>query len=152
MAEQRAGLVHAAFGHQPADARAADDELLVAHRIDLLGAEAVALPERPQQREVAAAVVAEQEVGADPDLRHAQPVDEHGAHERLRVPLRQLAREADDRHAVDAGACRAPRAAAPWSSAAAAPCRAGRRAADADRRSSPSACRRARRRRASRAR
>ena len=50
MAEQRARFVHAALGDQPPDARAADDEVLVAHRIDLVGAEPVALAERAQQR------------------------------------------------------------------------------------------------------
>ena len=129
MAEQRAGLVHAALANQPPDARAADDELLVAHRVDLLGAEAVARAERSQQREVARALAAEEEVRADPDLGHVQPVDEHRAHERLRIPLRQLVREADDGRALDAGVRRSPRAAAPWSSGAAAPCRAARRAA-----------------------
>ena len=49
MAEQRGGLVHASLRHQAADAGAADDELLVADRIDLLGAKAVALAERPQR-------------------------------------------------------------------------------------------------------
>ena len=46
VAEQRARLVDAALGDQPADARAADDEVLVADRVDLLGAEAVARAER----------------------------------------------------------------------------------------------------------
>ena len=77
MAEQRARLVDAALGHQPADARARDDEILVADRIDLLGAEAVLRAERAQQREVAGAIAAEQEVGADPHFGDAQPVDEH---------------------------------------------------------------------------
>ena len=99
MAEQRARFVHAALGHQPADARAADDEVLVAYRIDLVGPEPVALPERAQQAEVAAAAVAEQEVRADPHFRDPQPVDEHRPHERLGVPLRQLVREPHDRHA-----------------------------------------------------
>ena len=79
MAEQRAGFVDAAFGDQAADARARDDEVLVADRIDLLGAEAVLRAERPQQREVAGAIAAEQEVGADPHFGHAQPVDEHAS-------------------------------------------------------------------------
>ena len=42
--EERARLVDPALGDQPADARAADDEIVVAHRIDLLDAEAVARP------------------------------------------------------------------------------------------------------------
>ena len=136
MPEQRPGLVHAAFADQPADARAADDELLVAHRVDLLGAEPVPRTERPQQREVAGPVAAEQEVRADPDLGHVQPFDEHRPHERLGVPLRQLVREPHDGHALDAGARQSPRAAAPSSSGAAAPCRDAPRAAGADRRSS----------------
>ena len=45
MPEQRARLVDAPFGDQPPDARAADDEVLVADRVDLLGAEAVARAE-----------------------------------------------------------------------------------------------------------
>ena len=49
-AETRARLVDAAFRDQPADARAADDEILVADRIDLLGAEAVAGAERAQDK------------------------------------------------------------------------------------------------------
>ena len=92
-----------AFGDQPADARAADDEVLVAHRIDLIGAKPVALPQRAQQAEVAAAAVAEQEVRADPHFRDTQPVDEHRAHERLGIPLRQLVREPHDRHARNPG-------------------------------------------------
>ena len=91
VAEQRARLVHAPLADQPPDPRAADDEVLVADRIDLLGVEAVAAAERAQQREVAGAVVAEQKIGADPDLGDVQPVDEHGAHERFRIPPRQLA-------------------------------------------------------------
>ena len=42
MAEQRAGFVDTALAHQPADAGAADHEVLVADRIDLLGLEPVA--------------------------------------------------------------------------------------------------------------
>ena len=54
---------------------------------NLVGAKAVALTERTQQRKVAAAIVAEKEVGADPYFRHVQPIHEHGAHERFRLPL-----------------------------------------------------------------
>ena len=103
VAEQRARLVHAAVGDQAPQAGAADDELLVAHRIDLLGLEPVAGAERPQQREVAAAVPAEQEVGADADLRHLQPFDEHRPDEPLRIPLRELRREAHDGGGIHAG-------------------------------------------------
>src|SRR5262249_23664366 len=88
---------------ETADARAADDEVLVADRVDFLGLEAVPRAERSQQREIARAIVAEQKVRADPDLRHTEPLDEHPPYERLRVPLRQLVREADDRRALDAG-------------------------------------------------
>src|SRR3954451_4615477 len=99
--DHRARLVDAAFADQPADPRAADHEILVADRIDLLGLEAVAAAERAQQREVAGAVVAEQKIRADPDFRDAQPLDEHGADEALRIPARQLWREADDGGALD---------------------------------------------------
>ena len=50
MAEQRAGLVHAPFADQAPDPRAADDEVLVADRIDLLGLEPVAGAERAAAR------------------------------------------------------------------------------------------------------
>ena len=91
MPEQRAGLVHPALADQPPHARAADDEVLVADRVDLLGAEAVARAEAAQHGEGAGAIVAEQEVGADPHLDDVQPLDQHGAHERLGIPVRQLA-------------------------------------------------------------
>ena len=104
MAEQRAGLVDAPFAHQPADARAGDDEILVADRIDLFGAEAVLRAERPQQREVAAAIAAEQEIGANPHLGDAQPLHQHAAHEVIGLPLRHLAGEADHRRALHTGA------------------------------------------------
>ncbi|HEV3485125.1 MAG TPA: adenylyltransferase/cytidyltransferase family protein, partial [Vicinamibacterales bacterium] len=42
--------------------------------------------------------------GHDPDLDHVQPFDEHRAHERLRIPLRQFRCEADYRDALHAGA------------------------------------------------
>ena len=103
MAEQRARLIHAGLGDQPADAGAADDEVLVAHRIDLIGPEPVSLPQRAQQAEVAAAAVTEQKVRADPHFRDAQPLREHRAHERLGVPLRQLVGEPHHRHARDPG-------------------------------------------------
>ena len=103
MAEQRAGLVDAALGDQPANPRAGDDEVLVADRIDLLGPEAVLRAQRAQQREVAGPLASEEKVRADPDLGDAQPVDQHRPDERLGLPLRQLVREADDGRAVDAG-------------------------------------------------
>ena len=103
MPEQRPRLVDAALAEQPPNPRAADDEVLVADRIDLLGVEPVARAERPQQREIAGAIVAEQKVGADPDLGDAQPVHQHRLHERFRIPSRQLQREAHDRRALDAG-------------------------------------------------
>ena len=115
MAEQRARFVDAALADQPPDPRAADDELAVADGVDLLGAKPVSRAERAQQREVAGAVAPEEEIRADPHLRDVQPLDEHRAHERLRVPLRQLVREPHDRRAVDARRRRSPRAAAPWS-------------------------------------
>ena len=89
--EQAARLVDAALGDEPPDAGAADHEILVADRVDLLGSEPVTRAEAAQHRERAGTFVAEQEVGADPDLRHVQPFDEHGPHERLRLPERQLA-------------------------------------------------------------
>ena len=104
MTEQRARLVDPAFGDQPADARAADDEVLVADRIDFLGAESVARAQAAQQREVAGAIVAEQKIRAHPHLRDVQPLDEHRAHERFRIPSRQLRCESDDGDAVHAAA------------------------------------------------
>ena len=101
--EQRAGFVDASLADEPADACAADDEVLVAHRIDLFGLERVAGAELPQQRKVPGAVVAEEKIGADPHLRHVQPVGQHDADERLGIPARQLGREAHDRRAVHAG-------------------------------------------------
>ena len=50
VAEQRAGFVHPPFADQPADPRAADDEVLVADGVDLLGAEPVARAERRAAR------------------------------------------------------------------------------------------------------
>ena len=148
MAEQRARFVHAALGDQPADARAADDEVLVAHRIDLVGPEPVALPERAQQVKLP--------LRPWPNRKFAPTqTSETRSHSTSTVrtnvsgiPLRQLAREPHDRHALMPGAVQRLE-----------PLRLGHqqrrrlvgphdRAADADRRSSPSACRRARRRRA----
>src|SRR5258708_21293799 len=51
--EQGAGLVNAPFRNQPPDAGAADDEILVADRVDLLGAQAVAGAEGADPGEVA---------------------------------------------------------------------------------------------------
>src|SRR5262249_49165893 len=104
MAEQRPRLVDTSFRHQPADTRARDDELLVAYRVNLLDTEAVLIAENPEQREVAAAIAAEEEIGAHPDLGDAQPVDQNAPHERLGPPARQLMCKADDRRALDAGA------------------------------------------------
>src|SRR5262245_22149645 len=53
MAEERTRLVHAALRDQPPDPRAADDEVFVAHGIDLLRAEPVARAERSKGAEVA---------------------------------------------------------------------------------------------------
>ena len=86
MAEQRTGFVDASLADQPPDPRAADDEVLVAHRIDLFGLEPVAGAERAQQREVAGAIVSEQEIGAHPHFGDAQPVHEHGANELFGAP------------------------------------------------------------------
>jgi hypothetical protein len=44
MAEQRARFIHAGLSDQPANARAADDEVFVPYRIDLIGPEPVLLP------------------------------------------------------------------------------------------------------------
>src|SRR5204862_3818536 len=41
---------------------------------------------------------------ADPHLGDAQPFDQDGAHELIRIPSRQLVREANDRDGVDAAA------------------------------------------------
>ena len=101
MAEQRGRLVHAPLRHQTPDTGAADDKFLVADRIDLFGAKAIPLSQHPQRREVPAALVSEEEIGADPDFRHVQPFDQHRAHERVRIPARQLAGEANHGDAVD---------------------------------------------------
>src|SRR6185436_7945095 len=90
VAEQRASLVDAALSYQAADARAADNELAVPDGIDLLRSEPVPRAQRAQQREVAGPVAPEEEVGADPHFCHMQPLDQHRAHERLGIPLRQL--------------------------------------------------------------
>ena len=103
VAEERRRLVDAALGDEPAHARAADDEVLVADRVNLLGAKAIARAERTQDREGAGAVVAEQEIGADPHFGDVQPFDEHRAHEALGIPGRQLVCEVDDRNALHAG-------------------------------------------------
>ena len=47
--------------------------------------------------------MAEQKIRADPDFRHAQPVDEHRPDEHFRIPAGQLRREANDRRALEAG-------------------------------------------------
>src|SRR5688572_27936018 len=104
MAQQRARLVNACLGYQTPDARAADDKLLVAHGIDLLGSKTVTLAKRAQQTEIVAPDVPEEEVRTHPDFRHMQPVDEHRAHEHLRLPLRELTREPHHRDGVDARA------------------------------------------------
>src|SRR5262245_35862001 len=57
--EQGARLVDTALGEQPPYSRAADNEILVANRIDLLGSEAVACAERSQHTESARPFVAE---------------------------------------------------------------------------------------------
>ena len=96
MPEQRARFVDPPFGHEPPDARAADDEVLVAHGIDLFCFEAVADPEHSQQREITRAIVAEQEIRAHPHLGDVEPVDEHSAHEHFRIPARELHGERHD--------------------------------------------------------
>src|SRR5687768_18372771 len=73
MTEQGAGLVHPPLADQAADARARDDEVFVADRIDLLRPEAMLRAERSQEAEVAAAVASEQEISPDPHFRDAQP-------------------------------------------------------------------------------
>jgi hypothetical protein len=83
--------------------RAADDEILVADRVDFFRLEPVAAAEDAEHREVAGPVAAEQEIRADPHLADVQPVDQHVADEGFRIPVRQLGREADDRRALHAG-------------------------------------------------
>ena len=104
MTEQRSRFVDAAFRNQPAHARAADDEVLVADRIDFLRAESVPRAQAAEQREVARTIVPEQKICAHPDFGDMQPLDEHRAYERLRIPLSQLRCESDDGHTVHAAA------------------------------------------------
>ncbi len=103
MPEKGAGFVDTALAHQPADAGAADHEVLVADRIDLLGLEPVARAQRAQHREVAGAIVPEQEVGPHPHFSDPHPVHQHAADERFGIPLRHLVRKAHDRRTLDAG-------------------------------------------------
>ena len=105
MAEQRACLVHPAFGDQPPHARAADDEVLVADRDRFSPRETrsarrgCAAPKNCRTRSWPNRKFAPTQTSRD-----VQPLDEHGPHERFRIPLRQLRRESDDGHAVHAGA------------------------------------------------
>src|SRR5205823_7137313 len=75
MPEQRAGFIDAAFRHEPPDARTAHDEVFVADGIDLLRAKAIARSQGAQHSERAGAIVAEQKVGAHPDLDDPEPFD-----------------------------------------------------------------------------
>src|SRR5687768_4694783 len=59
MAEQRTGFIDAPLGKEPPDPRAADDEVLVPHWIDLLGAEPIARPQAAKHRVIARALVSE---------------------------------------------------------------------------------------------
>ena len=63
----------------------------------------MAAAERPQEREIAGAIVAEQKVRADPDLGDAQPVHQNGSDKRLGIPAGQLGREPNDRRTLQAG-------------------------------------------------
>ena len=103
MPEQGPRFIDSPFRHQPADSRAADDEVLVADGIDLLGAEPVARTEAAQHRERPGTFVAEEEIGSDPDFRHVQPLDQDRAHKRFGVPSGELAGEPDDGDALHAG-------------------------------------------------
>ena len=104
MPEKGARLVHAPFLYEPPNARAADDEVLVTDRVDLLGAEPVPGAEAAKNAERTRSLVPEQEVGADPDLSDVEPLDQHGPDECLGIPQRQLAREPDDRDSLHASA------------------------------------------------
>ena len=69
VAEQRPGFVHASFRDEATDPCAADDEILVADRVDFLGAKAVARAERAKYAEGAGPIVTEQEIRARPTPR-----------------------------------------------------------------------------------
>ena len=143
--EQRARLVDAPLGHQPADPRAADHEVLVADRIDLLGAEAVARAERR-----AAARSCRSGRGRTGSCRRPTPRRRAATRPaRSRTNCSGSHRDSSRVKRTTAtpsmpASPAAPRASGRWSSAAAAPCRAGPRAAGADRRSSRPASRHAR--------
>ena len=102
--QQRGGLVDAALPHQPPDASARHDEVLVADRIDLVHPETAILANGSQQRERAGSVAAEEKIGAHPDLGDMQPVDEHRFDERFGRPLRHRRRESHHRDALQARA------------------------------------------------
>jgi hypothetical protein len=102
MAEQRRRFVHASFRHEPPDARAGDDELLVPDRVDLLSLESVAHAERAKQREVPGSIAPEQEVRAHPHFDRVHPVDKRFLDERFGIPPRELVREPHHHHAVHA--------------------------------------------------
>src|SRR4029434_992483 len=104
VSEQGSRFVDPTLCDQTPYACAAHDEVFVAYRVDLVSPETVMLAERAQHCEVAAPPVAKQKVGSNPNLRHPQPVHQHGPNERLRVPLRQLASESHDGHTADARA------------------------------------------------
>src|SRR5262245_55322858 len=70
MAKQRSGLIHSSFADQPSDSGTADDEILVSHRVDLFGLEPQGRAERAEQREIAAPIVAEEKIRADPHFRY----------------------------------------------------------------------------------
>ena len=134
--EQRRRLVDAPLADQPPDARAADDEVLVADRVDLLGAEAVLRPRAPRSRRE----IARRGRGRTGSWRRPRPRP-HASQSTSTVRTNCSGSHCDsscvNRTTADAvrrRRARAPRSSAPASSAAAAPCRAGPRAAGAGRR------------------
>src|SRR6266487_4244295 len=103
MPEQRPGFIQTPFADEAPDPRAADDEILVADRIDFLRLEAVPAAKGPQPREIAGTIVSEKKIRAHPHFADAKPVDENRPNESFRIPARELRCEADDRRALHAG-------------------------------------------------
>ncbi len=86
MAQQRARLIHPPFADQAADARAADNKVLVAHRIDLFCTKAVSGAERAHDGKIAGAIAPEEKVCSNPDFGDAHPLHQHAADKRFRIP------------------------------------------------------------------
>src|SRR5260370_20612556 len=83
--EERRRIARPAFDEKMADARRRVNFAIALHRLDDGDAEAESLAHPAQQRRIAAAAVAEDEVVTDDGLANAEPGDKHVAHEILRA-------------------------------------------------------------------